>query len=661
MITPLPMLLVILLTVSHMAMGDKSMAVYCLKPPNFGMGSYNKESNQCNVKYAIPTTNQAEAQEFCEMQHPYSLKQVTHGKETWCYIMAELECGSSEVLIGENCFLFDADSKHSEGDDRCRAHGRTYKMHRITSVFEQKWLATFFSAYGMMWVKNAELENRHLLVTEVKDKIMINKEGRLAIGTSPNYVIVTRKGAVAGIKPGRLVRMNPNVEMPLLCSRPATPRKEYLKSIGDRMEQIGYKITVARDLGDIDRPFTVIRGLHSFVMKDEYSAGPEDLYDSCSAFQHGYPATPYDFKNPEDFKKVLREAEVNIVAVPGQKHTASQTPNMEKCTKDSDFERQRTHFYFNIKRKDGSFFEKGAANSSFWARQFPDRTCADMPRVAMAYTQRGLVDVPNNARLFVVCTFGAPPNVKADEMSDDDCHPLASYDKDLRQCKCKKDHEDLVDTKIFLKRETDTQQRGIHCLRCVATTEIDVFMIIDVFDGDEGRAGWATAICLRFAFGFNNAWVRSLLLGGGGTDNILDDTNTFHHVTMAIESDDTWYGINSKYWEGGKEHRGGNLLRAFERGFTELDKRPASRKLLVLLLWKPPKDIKDVVKRYNELLTGTDSVIEIFVASRHDELDRNLAKLSSSGTVYKVGLSYADSCRTSTRIASIMQRLHCLR
>ncbi|RCN51363.1 hypothetical protein ANCCAN_02516 [Ancylostoma caninum] len=46
------------------------------------------------------------------------------------------------------------------------------------------------------------------------------------------------------------------------------------------------------------------------------------------------------------------------------------------------------------------------SESHYWQDTFPDRTCADTPRVALGFTQRGLIDIPAVARHFAVCTYG---------------------------------------------------------------------------------------------------------------------------------------------------------------------------------------------------------------------------------------------------------------
>ncbi|KAK5979058.1 hypothetical protein GCK32_001622, partial [Trichostrongylus colubriformis] len=342
-----------------------------------------QQSNTCDLTYEVTTPDKEAAFEFCDMQHPYSTQEATPGSTTKCKIIAELECGSSETLIGERCFLYDADTEIAFADQKCKDHGSTYSLHKVTSNFEQKWISS---------------------------KILVNKEGRLVDGVPGQYVIVLRKGSSSRSKIGGLAPMTPNAKIPILCSAPAKARPEYLTSLASKLNGMGFKSTFAQDLAGVSRPFTVVRAMQTFEINaaDLYTAGSQRLQRSCEAFHHGYAATPFDFKNVEDFKRVLKEAAVNIVAVPGSRMAGDTKPNIWSCSeKDGSPEvTRRSAFYFDIRTAEGTTIRKRAHNGTFWSPSFPTRTCGDMPRVAMGFSQYGLVDIPNNARLFVLCTFG---------------------------------------------------------------------------------------------------------------------------------------------------------------------------------------------------------------------------------------------------------------
>ncbi|KAK6032607.1 hypothetical protein OSTOST_01211 [Ostertagia ostertagi] len=138
------------------------------------------------------------------MQHPFSLKEAKHGENTVCTIMAEMSCGS-DVLIGERCFSYDADARFQFADEKCKMNEGS-ELHTVTSTFEQKWISTFFSSYGMMWVKNNATELSQLLVEDLGEgRALGNKEARIEEKPVKQYVIVLRKGTVSHLRPGSLV------------------------------------------------------------------------------------------------------------------------------------------------------------------------------------------------------------------------------------------------------------------------------------------------------------------------------------------------------------------------------------------------------------------------------------------------------------------------
>ncbi|KAK6028974.1 hypothetical protein OSTOST_04923, partial [Ostertagia ostertagi] len=292
----------------------------------------------------------------------------------------------------------------------------------------------------------------------------------------------------------------------------------HVPSLAKRLQDAGIPSYFYEDRSKFLRPFTIIRALHSFEVTHDFDAGTANLHKACEAFEHGYAATPYDFADPENFKNVLKEGGVNIVAVPGRRSSSSKLPNLQDCSRDPNYMDRRNQFVFDLKDKYGKTIEKKrvtskmakrlcgmvptvptlytfgedaqnpingghsvtsthrlmslcqvfkiafptlsklaagiktAKNASFWAMGFPDRTCADMPRVALAYTQNGLVDVPNNARLFTVCTFGTPPDVSPDDGSEK-CHADAKFVNG--KCRCLDEKKDIRNTKAFVRRSED--------------------------------------------------------------------------------------------------------------------------------------------------------------------------------------------------------------
>ncbi|PIO68542.1 hypothetical protein TELCIR_09669 [Teladorsagia circumcincta] len=379
------------------------------------------------------------------------------------------------------------------------------------------------------------------------------------------------------------------------------------------MGEAGYKSTMATDMSGLQRPFTVIRGLHSFTISHDYDAGTERIHHSC----------------------------------------------------------------------------ENVGNDSMWAKGFPDRTCADMPRVALAFTQNGLVDVPNIARLFVVCTYGALPNVQPDDGSER-CDPKATFDRINKKCKCKAGFDDLKTQKILIPRPTDQSlEEGTACLNCQKSKGMDIFFVLDYAPqdkgcarqllvsrcptaatlapkqesrwaasqrqnehaemglllqatgqgqkrvcqhshagcsrptGDAGNANdhkdstkevtgppyresakhrrawqtWCIVKCIRISLVYYQAAVRMLLLGG--ETGIRHDTYSFIQRTYTEINKDEMYGMTDDYWKGYSV--GNKLTPGLERAYKALEDRPGKRKLLVLLLDDVPNDIEKAVETLKRL------------------------------------------------------------
>ncbi|EYC22151.1 hypothetical protein Y032_0017g3180 [Ancylostoma ceylanicum] len=87
-------------------------------------------------------------------------------------------------------------------------------------------------------------------------------------------------------------------------------------------------------------------------------------------------------------------------------------------------------------------------HDNHWQDTMPDRTCADTPRTALGFCQKGVVDIPAIARLFVVCTYGRPYHSDTNEEAKM-CHRLATFDATTKTCKCRKPENDILDTKLF--------------------------------------------------------------------------------------------------------------------------------------------------------------------------------------------------------------------
>ncbi|VDL77470.1 unnamed protein product [Nippostrongylus brasiliensis] len=142
-----------------------------------------------------------------------------------------------------------------------------------------------------------------------------------------------------------------------------------------------------------------------------YIGGGETHYKLCESipfegFKYGSAATTLDFDNVEDFKKLLKDADVNVVAVPGRlKRHAQRVANSDCSKRDSDFKKKRSYWEYQRKNAAGKYYYQDVTDKG-WKDGHPDNACADSPRVALVFSKDGLIDVPAFARHSVACTFG---------------------------------------------------------------------------------------------------------------------------------------------------------------------------------------------------------------------------------------------------------------
>uniref|UniRef100_A0A7I4Y6D2 EGF-like domain-containing protein n=1 Tax=Haemonchus contortus TaxID=6289 RepID=A0A7I4Y6D2_HAECO len=638
-----------------LAKSDTSMRSFCRRPPNFGKGEYMKDDNSCKITYNVHTKTKIEALEFCEAQNPYSLREAIQGPKTTCHISSALTCDSSETLIGELCFVYEPDTEHGKADERCKSISKvhTYSLHEITSVFEQKWIATFFSPYGLMWVANVEPAS--LLRAPLEGKVVINKEGRLGEPESKTrrYGIVVRKDTF--FKAGVVVPVKPDTVLPLLCSRPGTPLPE-----SHRYGQMGIPSFFYKDRSNVERPFTIIQGLHSFVIKDDYDAGTSRIHQSCEAFHHGYAATPYDFLNVNDFKDLLKKAKVNIVSVPGRMKSQNKLPNLKECSaRDPRFKDQRTQFLFDLKKDKKTVIEKTAKEDIFWADGFPDRTCGDMPRVALAFTQAGLIDIPNIARHFVVCTFGSPPNVKPDDGSER-CHAAADFING--QCKCKNEKDDIRFTKQFIKKEEDKNYApGTLCVDCTRDRTFDVVIIFDHSSSSWRDVRMTTRIFVNFKIPLAAFYshVRTMQIRENG---LTHDSKRFFkgELDIFLKFNDEDYGIGDQHYEAGSG-KPAKLRGALETAYTKIVEEPHRFKMIIMLMEGPPSDLKEAADLLKKLRQDYREYghVETVVASKNNHKQQGFEELASAKEVYEIINEDPPYYALLSRIHHTMLRMAC--
>ncbi|KAL6733322.1 hypothetical protein Aduo_003976 [Ancylostoma duodenale] len=352
-------------------------------------------------------------------------------------------CRGSDTLVGSKCLNIRKASTFAESAATC---GRDYKFEPIASSFEQKWITAFFTNYDMMWVANTKDQLSHLKSILFEGKHLSNKEARLVDDSTPStaLAIITRKGATAGFTVGTITSVKEDTLLSVLCYREAELLDTYFIALVEKMRDAGLPTRVYNDAHGEKRNFMIVRSLVEFDSNNnEYGAGTSPLHAICKGFIKGYAASPLDFQNVNDFKQLLKNENVNIVAIPGNKDQRNKLRNLETCAKDPNFKQLRNQFYIDL--PDG---KRKVVQDHHWANTMPDRTCADTPRVALGFSQQGVVDLPGIARHFVVCTYGRPYQ---SETSDEEktCHRLAYYDKKRKQCQCYKAEDDILRTKLF--------------------------------------------------------------------------------------------------------------------------------------------------------------------------------------------------------------------
>ncbi|VDM62315.1 unnamed protein product [Angiostrongylus costaricensis] len=328
-------------------------------------------------------------------------------------------------------------------------------------MFEQKWIAGEWTCFrNQIWYPGQALDNM---------------EGRLANEKSDKYAIITSKGLVAAFRSGTVVPIMESTHLPVMCSRPAPINAHYPKAITEKMKELGFKSFVYNDASKQPRPFIILRALIEFEVTNEFSAGGKRLHQACESLRNGYAATPLDFYNVNDFKAMLKEAKVNIVGVPGSRIDSVGAKNNEQCAKGPYPGRYRNDFFFEL--KNGGM--KSAREDKYWRPTFPDRFCADTPRTALGFSQEGLVDIPNSARMFVVCTYGEESRA-TDEDRAAKCSKHATYDKKTDTCTCMNPFSDLKYTNMFITTENDkSRKQGTKCVNCQRPYDHEFAIVVE--------------------------------------------------------------------------------------------------------------------------------------------------------------------------------------
>ncbi|EYB81433.1 hypothetical protein Y032_0384g410 [Ancylostoma ceylanicum] len=552
---------------------DGTFKRFCSSPANFGKGNLIEE-NTCQLTYDITTPDDTYAYNFCDRQHPFTLFSATRdGSKTVCRIKTYYKCKGGDTLIGNKCFIPRAAVEYAKAKESC---GRDYTFYTITSGFDQKWIAAFFTRYNMMWIANKKTQLKHLKHVLFEGKTLHNKEARLVDGSSEGLAILARKGAKAGISAGTITSVSLETPLNVLCYRDAEQLDGYFMALVERMGDAGLSSRVYTDSHGQKRNFLIYRSLHVYETNDdEFGAGAGRLHSVCKGFTRGYAASPLDFKNVDDFKELLQKEGVNIVAIPGRK-TGAKIQNLGTCNKDPSYKMTRNQYYIDL--PDGT---QKVVENNFWQDTMPDRTCADTPRTALGFSQKGVVDLPAIARLFAVCTYGR--SYQADSSGEEHtCHRFAYYDKN--QCRCRNEAEDIRVTKLFPISESEkTIKPGTQCLDCSGRGDHDIAIVIDcshhVSNFDHYKILYKN---LLLTFAMHKSRSSTYVFGS------QEHVHARRNVELTISDDIQAYAINElNSW---KHHikpplgSGGSMSAAVEEAFNHLKNLANNKRLLVLVV-----------------------------------------------------------------------------
>ncbi|KAL6736738.1 hypothetical protein Aduo_007055 [Ancylostoma duodenale] len=357
------------LTLLDTSAADASFAKFCGKPVSFGIGVYNAEEVSCEVEYDMSTKNALAARKFCLINSPYTILWSEHGERTKCKYQTHFGCNEDEILIGETCFQIGTKmTKRTKAPSFCPPN---LKFHTIKSLFEQKWITAFFSHLTLIWVGNDKSNSRSLNIAR-EGNIFTGKWNQIVKGTSESLAqLVT---LLRGFSGGYLHYADPNSKFFPMCSRPADANESYIRAVVKDLSYLGFTSHIYLDNYQNRRPFLLMR-LPQRARTSQHKIHTDHLNRVCEVLPRGYAASPYDFYNQSDFKKILREENVNIVLIPGRRSSNVKLANMKNCRKDPRYKFMQKSFEILVGNSSAT------AKKEFWRNTFPSRACADMPRL----------------------------------------------------------------------------------------------------------------------------------------------------------------------------------------------------------------------------------------------------------------------------------------
>ncbi|CAJ0608139.1 unnamed protein product [Cylicocyclus nassatus] len=568
---------------------DFTFGQFCNRPPNFGTGILTA-TDICEVTYNVELDNDVAAANFCEQQHPYSLKSFgRNGAKTICTIGSYFKCKESEVLIDKTCYLLKEDKAGVDILDAVRSGcGSRHTVHKFKSQFEQKWVATFFTKHPMLWIANSPADSitKHLKFA-LRKEILVSKNGRMREGNSTAMVIVTSARTHTKIPRGSIVMARTDLSMPVLCSRPAEELSSYVPALMEKFSELGLKSYIKKDKRNNDRPFFILREYSSFDMSEEkgekgkFAVGTKRLHKGCSAFLNGYAASPLDFRNVEDFKKILEEENVNIVSVPGRRFR-NPIDSSSECKPKQVRVGARSDFKFDLPN---GASQETSISDSHWAPDHPNRACSDTPRIALGFAkEKGSVDIPATARHFTLCTYGTAPPRSDPSLR---CHFAATYDKKNNRCVCNVAGNDYGKQTRFDK--TIDREAGELCVECELEAWHAVVIVVHLKNAELSTAFLKIVPQIMSPFIMTESYITTIFYGS---------CKRTQYKRYALAKD----GKNFDYWRDvikkealqcvGNGYNFPNVY--FDASYFQ--RAPPHRRILILMTGEEYKDVEKKLK-----------------------------------------------------------------
>lgn len=222
--------------------------------------------------------------------------------------------------------------------------------------------------------------------------------------------------------------------------------------------------------------------------EDEFELDFSELRKICEFFYEGYVISRGDFDTVDGFQEAISQLSPVPVRITAGRFGSQRRPGSD-CKPDRDT-RLYAQLFKYVDERTGKHLD---INATYWAPNFPNNRCADKLRLTVAATRKGYVDVPNIARLPVVCGYGGRPKRQDFQY----CVEGAHWNITLKRCEC---DNPKLDGKVVDPEKYKDYPWGFVCLHCEKTLgeTKTVFFIIDS-SGSVSHTGWEQVGGIRFS------------------------------------------------------------------------------------------------------------------------------------------------------------------